>query len=170
MGSRDPVYGSFHLAAAPCSPALCLRVIGAMQLDRFASVILHSPDTFDDVRISQSHLTTRSETEEFLRRAFHEIVPLDVKHARKRHFSRPHTRVFRIIDRIHLLYLPFGVIVDNHADGLQHSHNSPGTLVQVLSDTMLQQRNIYCAVRLGHADTFAEISDGRRPVAPPARP
>ena len=76
---------------------------------------------------------------------------------------------FGVIQGIEFFNTAFGIVVDNHSEGPQNSHNARGFLVQILSNSVLQQRYVHHAVPFCHADALAEISNCLRCVASPAQ-
>ena len=53
--------------------------------------------------------------------------------------------------------------------GLQHGHDPPGRLVQVLAQAVLEQGHVDHALALGHADCLGKVADGLGRVAAAAQ-
>src|SRR5690348_2499536 len=104
--------GRFHLAAIGRVTAPGRRIVRAVNLDDLAFFILHDTRARYEEAPAKTNFLTWRKPEELLRRIFFEIVLLDIKDTRERNFSRPGRGVFRIVDCIHLLDLPFRVVVD----------------------------------------------------------
>ena len=81
-----------HLAAVGRIAAARGRIVGAAQLDDLAGGILDDLRAGDEVGAAQPHLAPGREPEELLRRVLHEVVALDVEHARERHRPRARRR------------------------------------------------------------------------------
>src|SRR5262249_44013436 len=113
MGRSNPVDGRFHFAAIGGVATTCCRIVTAAQLSHLTLCILYDFATCGKVGITQAHLGTRRESEEFLRRILHEVVLLDVKLTCKFYFACACRRVIRMIGGVELFDLSFGVILDH---------------------------------------------------------
>jgi hypothetical protein len=71
-------------------------------------------------------------------------------------------RVIGMVDRLQLLDLAFGIILDHDFQRPQHCHAAQRRLVEVLPDAELEHADIDHAVGLGHADALDEFADRRR--------
>ena len=109
----------------------------------------------DEVRVAQAHLGAGREPE-VLGRRIAEIVLLDVKHARERHLARAGRRVLGVVDRVELLDLALGVVVDHHLEGPEHGH-ARGATIEVLAQGVLEERDVDETCRLVDADALAEV-------------
>ena len=94
-----------------------------------------------------------------------EIFLLDVEHFRERHFARPLGWIFGVIDRLHLLNQPIGIIIDDQLERALHRQTAGCVQVQVLADAVLQQGDIDDLIVLGDADALGKITDGGGRVA-----
>jgi hypothetical protein len=74
--------GRLYLALFLRGTALGRGVVGAMKFDNLAGqrIFCHS-DTFDDVRVPESHFASRGEPEKLFGRILMEIVLLNIKDA-----------------------------------------------------------------------------------------
>ena len=131
-----------HLAAVGRVAAARGRVVGAAELDHVAGRVLHDADALDEVGVAEPHLAARGEAEEVLRRVLAEVVLLDVEHLRERHLPRPGRRVLRVVDRVHLLGLALGVVLDDDLERPQHAHHARGLLVQVFAQGVFEPRHV----------------------------
>src|SRR6516165_6935119 len=99
MAGRNPVEGGFHLAVVRRVAALGGGVVGAVQLNYFASFfVLFHADALDEISVAQSYLAARRETEVILRRILAEILLLDVEDFRERDFPGTGLGIFGIVD------------------------------------------------------------------------
>ena len=85
---REPMHGRLDLAAIGRIAASGGGIVGTAQLDDFAGRILHHLATGDEIRVAQPDFVTRRQSEELLRRIFHEIVALDIELPSERHATR----------------------------------------------------------------------------------
>ena len=97
---------------------------------------------FDEVSIAQPHFVARREAKEFLGWVLHEIVALDEELAAER--DPPHTRrgIVGMIDRLQLLELAFGIVLDHDFQGPQHRHAPQRRAIELFADTELQHADI----------------------------
>jgi len=100
-----------------------------------------------------------------LGRIFTKVIALDIELSAERHLARAHRRIFRIVDGLQLLELPFRIVVDHHPEGIQDCHTPGRAQIQVLAEAVLQQLDIDNAVAFCHADDLGEIADRFRGVA-----
>jgi len=171
MVGRHPVERALHPAAVRCVAASGGRVIGASQSgDAARPGVFFNTRAGDEVGAPQTHLTAWGQTEELGRRAFPEVVPLDVDGAREGDLPRPHGGVVRMEGDLEDLGGSFGVVLDDDLQRFEDGHDPGRALVQVLADAELQQGHVDRAVLLGHADAVAESADGLGCVSPAAQP
>ena len=71
-----------------------------------------------------SGLRGRGQAEELAGRILAEIVLFDVDLPRERHLARPRGRIFRIVDRLHLLDLACRVVFDHDFQRPEHGQHS----------------------------------------------
>ena len=82
MRRRDPVDGALDLAAIRCPPTSGGGIVSAAEFDDLpGSLVLHHSGAGNVVRIPQTHLTARNETEELPRWVLTKILALNVEHA-----------------------------------------------------------------------------------------
>src|SRR5215468_9432013 len=158
MGRSNPVDGRFHFAAIGGVATTCCRIVTAAQLSHLTLCILYDFATCDKVGITQAHLGTRRESEEFLRRILHEVVLLDVKLTCKFYFACACRRVIRMIGGVELFDLSFGVILDHDLQWTQHHHPAQRFLIEHFAHRKIEHADVNDAVGLGHADAFDEIA------------
>ncbi len=145
-----------------------LRIVRAAQLDDGARRVLHDALAFQDVGIPQAHLAARRQPEELLRRRLHEVVVLDVEHARERDAAGPGGRVLRVVDRVDVLDAPFRIVLDDDLERPQHRERAQRAAVEILAHGVLEQRDVDDVLFLGDADARAEVAHRFRRVAAPA--
>ena len=157
LGGRNPVDRPLHLAAVGRVAAARGRIVGAVHFDHLARLrVFHHARAADEIGIAQPHFLAGGQAMVFLRRDFAEVVLLDLQLAREGDLARAHARVFRVVDRLHLLDLAFRVVVDHDLQRPQHAHHPRRPLVQVGAQAVLQQGDVDHAVDLRHADGGAE--------------
>src|SRR5207244_5586220 len=83
------------------------RIIGTAELGQFAISVLDCLAACDEIGVAQTDLPARRQSEEFLGRVLHEIIPLHKNLSAKQNAARASGRVFRIIDSVELLGLRF---------------------------------------------------------------
>ena len=72
--------GGFHLPLCLWPTASGLLVIGAPQFRHFPrDRVFHQADTFNDVRVTQPHLTTQGQAKKLFRRILFEIILVNVE-------------------------------------------------------------------------------------------
>ena len=80
-------------------------------------IVLNDLFAGDEVAPAQADLFARRKPVILLGRIFAEIVLLDVEHARERNFAGSGRCVFRIVDRVELFGLAFGIVLDHDPRG-----------------------------------------------------
>ena len=100
MGGGDPMEGPSHLAPVGRVAAPGRGIVGATQFGHHPAIVLDHVGTGDEIGVPQPDLAPRRQAEELLRRVLHEVVPLDVDLARKRHGSRAGGGVLGIVDGV----------------------------------------------------------------------
>jgi hypothetical protein len=138
--------------------------------DLAAVGVLVNADAGHEVAIAQAHLPAGCQAEELLRRILHEVVALDPQLSGERHLAHAGALVLRVVDRVHVLGLASGVVVEDHLQRVQHRHHPQRVLVEVLAEVVLQQLDLVHAVHLGDTDLVTEAADGSGCVAAPAHP
>ena len=114
MGSRYPVNDALHFAAVGRRRVSRLRVIGTVDFDYVAGLLVFDhAGVLDDVGVAQPDLPARGEAFILLRRVFVEVVPLDKEDLRKRHFAGAHLRVLGVVGTFEFFGLSFGIVVDD---------------------------------------------------------
>lgn len=157
----DPVDGGFHLSAFGVFSE-SVGIVGAVDLSDVALLVFDDAGANDAIRVAEADFGAWGETEEFLRRVFHKIVPLDIKLAAERDRAGACVGILRIVDRLHHLLLIFRIIVDDDFDGIEHGHDAWSDFIEMLAHAEVEKGDIGHAVDFGHADRFAEIPDGFR--------
>ncbi len=170
VGGGDPVQRRLDLAPVRGVAATRGRVVSAAQLDDLAAFVLDDARAGDEVGVAQAHFAPRRQPIELFGRVLHEVVALDVKHFGEGHQAGPGARVFGVVDRLHLLDQIIRVILDDHAQRVEHGHATRGAPVEVLAQAVLEKLDVHHAVGLGDADALGEVADGLRRVAAPPQP
>ncbi|VTR69198.1 conserved hypothetical protein [Desulfosarcina cetonica] len=160
MGRRYPVQGGLHLAAVRRITAAGGRIISAAQFDHLAAIrILDRLPAGDEVGVAQPYFPAGCQPEEFLGRIFHEVVAFDVKLAGEGELADTGTGILGIVDRLQFLGLVFGIVFDDHFEGLQDAHHPGGAQVEILTDAVLEKGHVHHAVAFGQADAIAEVAN-----------
>ena len=116
------MHGRLDLASVGRVAALGGGIIGAAQLSNLAGRILDDVSAFDEIGIAQPHFGARGQPEKLLRRAFHEVVLLDIEFAAECDAARAGSRIVRVIDGLELLDLAFRIVLDHDFQRPQHRH------------------------------------------------
>src|SRR4030065_2107553 len=125
MGSRYPVQCRFDLATVWSVSTACCRVIGTMQFNNFASLlVLNNFYTFDKICVAKADLPSGSQTEKLFWWRFAKIFLFNVQHARERNLSRPHRGILRVVYSLQLFSLVFRIILDNYSYRVKRGHNT----------------------------------------------
>ena len=110
---RNPVQGCFDFSAVGGVTAACGRVVSAVQFDDFAGGVFDDICAGNKIGISQTNFAPGGKAEEFFRRVFHKIVPLDIQNLREGDFAGAGGGVFGIIDGVSIFDFTFGVVINN---------------------------------------------------------
>ena len=158
------------------------RIVGAAQFDDLARRILHDIAAGDEISVAQPHLAAGRKAVEPLWRVFEEIVALDVEFAAERDAARAGRRILRVVDRLQLFTLSFGIVLDDELQRTQHGHAARRALVQHVAHRRLEHADIDEAVgardtdaadkfadRLGWHPATAQAGEGRHARIVPAR-
>src|SRR5512139_547320 len=113
MHGRYPVDCCLDLPAVRRVSATRLWIIGTTQFRHLAARIFYDLTARNEISVAQPHLCSRREPEEFLRRALHEVVLLDIKLAAELYLARASFWIVRMIGRFQLLNLPFRIIFND---------------------------------------------------------
>src|SRR5690348_11209409 len=154
------MYRGFYFAAVGCIPTARCRVICTVHFRNLPFFILDYASAGYEVSITQAHLASGRKAEVLLGRIFPEVILLDIEDARKRNLARASTRIFRIVDGVHLLLVIFWIVVDNDLQWTQDGHRTWRAFVQILSNEMFQHGEFEDAVSLGNPNGCAKISNG----------
>src|SRR5262245_51331762 len=120
MLSGYPMNGPFD-ASGRCRAVERLGIVRAAHFGDCSRRVLDGTLALDDVAIPQTDFTPRRQPEELLRWRLHEVVMLDVEHARKRNAARAGSRIFRVVDRLNLLDTSLRIVFDDEPQRPQHS-------------------------------------------------
>src|SRR5262249_52744648 len=156
--SRDPVDGALHGTSAAVA-ADGGRIVRAADLRDLAIGTQREVGAFDDVRVAQPNFGPGRQPEILLRRDLAKVVALDPQFATERHLARARRGIFGIVDGIHLLDFAFGVVRDDELQRPQHRHAALGAAIEILTETVLEQRELDGVVGLCDADALAEVAD-----------
>src|SRR5262247_4575715 len=116
------MYGGLDLASVGRVAAARHRIIGATQLHHLAGRVLHRLPAGDEIRIAQPHLGAGRKPEELLRRVLHEIVALDIELTGETDAARAGRRIVGMVDRLELLTLSLGIVLDHDLERPQYGH------------------------------------------------
>ena len=73
--------------------------------------------------------------------------------------------IFGVVEEAHILRLPLGVVRDNEAHGVEDGRATQGMAVQILTDSVLEERHIDDTIVLRVADLIDEAADRLRRIA-----
>ena len=110
------------LASVGGFSAAARRVVGAAQPGHVSRVVPDRLAAGEEIGVAQPHLAPGREPEELARRVLHEVLALDIDLPRERHLARPGACVFRIVDRLQVLRLALGIVLDDHLQRAQDRH------------------------------------------------
>src|SRR5512133_906633 len=158
----------FYFAAVGRISTARSRVICTVHFHNLPLFVLHYASAGYEVSITQAHLALGRKAEVLPGRIFAEIILLDIEDARKRNLARTSTRIFRIVDGVHLLLVIFWIVIDNDLQWTQDGHGAWRTFVQILSNEMFQHGEFEDAVTLGNPNGCAKISNGLGRESAPA--
>ena len=98
-----------NLAIVRSATTARFGIVGAMQLDHFAGLVVFDHLLASDiVGVFQSHFSSGSQSEELLVWFLAEIILLDIDDFREGYLARPGIGILRIVDRLEFLDLPSG--------------------------------------------------------------
>ena len=158
-----------HLPPVRGVAAAGFRIVGTADLHHLAGgLILHHPDTRDEIGVAEPDLASRGQAVEFLGGILEKVLPFDIDHPREGDFPGSHVRVGGMVEGWQHFHPVFRVVLDDHAQGTQDRHHAGGAFVQVLPETVFQEGDVHGALPFGHADPFAEVPDRFRGVAAPS--
>ena len=154
MGGRYPVDGTLYRTVFGG------RVVGALEFHHFPVLILDNLVALDDVSVFEAHLAVGFEAEELLGGILHEIRPFDEEVSGEGDAALGALRIGRIQRAVEPFHLAFGPVGDGELDGVLHHHVAVGALIEVLTDTPLQELDIHELVPLGNANLVTEHLEG----------
>ena len=118
-------------------------VVGALELNDAAVLVLDHLIALDDVGVLEAHLAVRLEAEELLWGVLHEVRAVDIKLAGERHLARGALRLRRVQRTVEPFDLAFRIVGEGDLDGiLDH-----------------QELDVHQLVALGDADLVAEHAE-----------
>jgi len=166
----DPVDSALDLAAVGAGAAAGGGVVGAVQLDDVAVLVLDDFLAGDVVGVAQAHFHAGSEAEVLLGRIFAEVVTVDPQFAAEGHLAAAEGLVFGMQGLFEFFHLVFGVVGDDYLDGVEHSHAARSDSVEVFAAAEFQQAVMHLGVGgAGDADAGAEVADGFGGIAAAAK-
>ncbi|CCZ70572.1 uncharacterized protein BN759_02712 [Bacteroides sp. CAG:702] len=168
MVAAHPVQGAFHLAVGFGHAALGMRVVFGIYLDDISVFVFLASGTFHDVRVLQAHFLSRRHAEVFLRRVLHKVFALYPEFTAELDGMDGRIRVFGIVDGLHFLYLPFGIVGQDELHRIQHRRHTGGTGVEVFAYRAFQQGEIVQRVIGGISDFVHKLMDGFGRISSPA--
>ena len=139
-----------------------------MYFDDLSVFILYEALAFHKICVHQAHLVAREQTEIFLRRFFHKVIPLDIQFPAERNLPGSQFLILQVIGGIQVLYLTFRIIVDDQFDRIQHRHHTGSLHLQILPDAVLQHGIIHRTLALGYAAEIHKHLDRFRRESPAA--
>ena len=154
---------AFALAAAR------LRVVCDVDARHPTRSIAFVRDVAHDVGALEPHLAAGLEAEKLFGRFHRKVLPLDVQLAAEGHAVRAGGCIVRVVLHLDLFGSIRLVVVDHHAQRVEHGHAARGMCVQVLAGTVFQHGGIHDRIRLGHADALKEIAHGGSGIAAAAQ-
>ena len=98
-----------------------MRVVFGIYLDDISVFVFLASGTFHDVRVLQAHFLSRRHAEVFLRRVLHKVFALYPEFTAELDGMDGRIRVFGIVDGLHFLYLPFGIVGQDELHRIQPS-------------------------------------------------
>ena len=159
MRGRHPMDGALDATVTFGHTGLCLRIIFGIDLRHLARFVLLATGAADDVGAAQTHLLTGREAIVILRSLLHEVLALDIEFAGEGDRVCAFGEVLRVVDGLHHLDLPLGIVGDDELHGVEHSGYTAGGGVQILAHGMFKQGYVDDAVVLRVADHVHEIAD-----------
>ena len=169
VSGGDPVDRRLHLATLRRVAAARLRVVRALHLGDVALRVSRKSGALDEERTTQPHFRTGREAVVLRRWLGHEVVGFDPQLAGELHVAGSVGGVLRIVLQRHRLDVSCRPVGDDQLDRTQHGHAALRSVVELVADEPLEQFDLVAAIRLRHADEFAELADRRRRVAPPTQ-
>ena len=155
---------TLHLTAFETASALRFRIVCAEQLLYASVFIFYDFIACYKVCALESHLIAREQSEIFLYRDFHEIVPVNVEFSAERNSSVAHFRDFPVVFDFHFFGLIFRIVRYHYFYRIFDYIPVFDLLLEVFSHAVFEQADIHCTVCFGHAYPLAEITYGLRRV------
>ena len=120
---------------------------------------------FDHIGVTKTHFFAQHQTLVLLVRFFAEVGAIDPDFTAERHVAGAHFRFVRMVRHRDLFASALRIVFDNQFHWIDHCHRARRVFVQVFANAGFQRRHFDGVVLLGNANTFAELTNGRRGVA-----
>ena len=161
--------GTLDLAAVYRHTVAGLQIGGAVQLNDLTVLVGDDLVALDDICTHQANLAVGLEALELRRRYHREVALLDIQLTGERYVTAACGLVLGVIGQGEDLGLILRVVGNNHLDGLGDSHTTDCSLVELLTDAVLKQTDIYERICLCDTSAAHKLQNGGRGVAAAAQ-
>ena len=153
-----PVDGGLGLAVPAFCAGLAVQVHIGIDGGDIAVGIFVASGCLNDIGVLQTNLASaRAETEEVLRRIFHEVTALDPQFFAKQHLTR--TEGLNAVDILGSNGLGAFVVVQHQSNRVEDSADAGSGFLEVLTNGMLEQAEVDHAFHLGVTNLVYEGTD-----------